>query len=203
MGSAFAVLSAFYRPAIGELAAIAKAAVHIELPTMGVAIPLYHRAGVAALQPEVGPRGRRRSEASREGEHGGRNGQFHVPSFPLTKDVKRQSRRPAIYNLLEKAGAALRTSGRSHPSGASAARSPTRHASNTCGGARLLRPSAKASTYASGPCQKTISGSTLITAAITRLTSPGTQGIDVIKLAIREARADQPVDRRPQINRAV
>lgn len=88
MGSAFVVLGAFYRPAIGELAAIAKAAVHIELPTMGVAIPLYHRAGVAALQPEVGPRGRRRGEAGRESERGGRNGQFHVPSFPLTKDVK-------------------------------------------------------------------------------------------------------------------
>ena len=89
MGSAFMVLGAFYRPAIGELATIAKAAVHIELPTMGVAIPLYHRAGVAALQPEVGPRGRRRSEAGRESERGGRNGQFHVPSFPLTKHVKR------------------------------------------------------------------------------------------------------------------
>ena len=88
MGSAFVVLSAFYRPATGELAAIAKAAVHIELPTMGVAIPLYHRAGVAALQPEVGPRGRRGGEAGRESECGGRNGQFHVSSFPLTKDVK-------------------------------------------------------------------------------------------------------------------
>src|SRR5215467_14534085 len=92
MGSAFVVLSAFYRPAIGEPAAIAKAAVHIVLPTMGAAIPLYDRAGVAALQPEVGPRGRRRSEAGRESECGGRNGQFHVSSFPLTKDVKRQSR---------------------------------------------------------------------------------------------------------------
>jgi len=62
------------------------------------------------------------------------------------------------------------------PSRASAARSHTRHASNTCGGARLLRPSAKASIYASGPCvKKPISGSRLITAAITRLTSPGTQ----------------------------
>src|SRR6516164_2334527 len=67
MGSAFVVLGAFYRPAIGELAAIAKAAVHIELPTMGVTIPLYHRAGVAALQPEVGPRGcRGGGEATRE-----------------------------------------------------------------------------------------------------------------------------------------
>ena len=106
MGSAFVVLGAFYRPAIGELAAVAKAAVHIELPTMGVAIPLYHRAGVAALQPEVGPRGRRRGEAGRESERGGRNGQLHVPSFPLTKDVNRQSR-PAIYNALETAGAEL------------------------------------------------------------------------------------------------
>ena len=88
MGSAFVVLGTFYRSAIGELAAIPKAAVHIELPTMGVAIPLYRRAGVAALQPEVGPRGRRRGEAGRESERGGRNGQFHVPSFPLTKDVK-------------------------------------------------------------------------------------------------------------------
>ena len=88
MGSAFVVLGAFYRPAIGELATTAKAAVHIESPTMGVAIPLYHRAGVAALQPEVGPRGRQRGEASRESEGGDRNGQFHVPSFPLTKDVK-------------------------------------------------------------------------------------------------------------------
>ena len=31
----------------------------------------------------------------------------------------------------------------------------------------------------------------------------GPVSIDVIKLAIRKARADQPVDRRPQINRAV
>src|SRR6516164_5828517 len=85
MGSAFVVLGTFYRSAIGELATIAKAAVHIEFPTMGVAIPLYHRAGVAALQPEVG---RRRGEAGRESERGGRDGQFHVPSFPLTKDVK-------------------------------------------------------------------------------------------------------------------
>jgi len=119
MGSAFVVLGAFYRPAIGELAAIAKAAVHIELPTMGVTIPLYHRAGVAALQPEVGPRGCRRGEAGREGERGGRNGQFHVPSFALTKDVNRQNR-PAIFNAFEKAGAALRASGGSHPSRASA-----------------------------------------------------------------------------------
>ena len=37
MGSALVVLGAFYRPAIGELAAIAKAAAHIEFPTMGVA----------------------------------------------------------------------------------------------------------------------------------------------------------------------
>jgi hypothetical protein len=103
MGSAFVVLGAFYRPAIGEPAAIAKAAVHIELPTMGVAIPLYHRAGIAALQPEVGPRGGRRGEAGRESERGGRNGQFHVPTFPLTKDVKPE-RRPAIYNALKKAG---------------------------------------------------------------------------------------------------
>jgi len=80
MGSAFVVLGAFYRPAIGELAAIAKAAVRIELPTMGVAIPLYHRAGVAALQPEVA-RGGQRGEAGRESERGDRNGQFHVPSF--------------------------------------------------------------------------------------------------------------------------
>src|SRR5215469_11819891 len=82
MSSAFVVLGTFYRPAIGELAAIAKAAVHIELPTMGVAIPLYHRAGVAAVQPEVGPRGRRRGEAGRESECGGRNRQFHVSSLP-------------------------------------------------------------------------------------------------------------------------
>ena len=55
MGSAFVVLGAFYRPAIGELAAIAKAAVHIELPTMGVAIPLYDRAGVAACSQKSAP----------------------------------------------------------------------------------------------------------------------------------------------------
>src|SRR5215472_5557440 len=102
MGSAFVVLGTFYRPAIGELAAIAKAAVHIELPTMGVAIPLYHRAGVAALQPEVGRRG---NEAGRESKCGGRNGQFHVSSFPLTKDVNPAKPPSHIQRLGE--GAAL------------------------------------------------------------------------------------------------
>jgi hypothetical protein len=100
MGSAFVVLGTFYRSAIGELTAIAKAAMHIELPTMGVAIPLYHRAGVAALQPEVGPRGRWRGEAGRESECGGRNGQFHISSFPLTKDVK-PAKPPSHIQLLE------------------------------------------------------------------------------------------------------
>src|SRR5215469_9597860 len=152
MGSAFVVLGTFYRLAIGELAAIAKAAVHIELPTMGVAIPLYRRAGVAALQPEVGPRGRWGGEAGRESECSGRNGQFHVSSSPLTKDVK--PAKPPSHIQRPGEGAALRTSGRLHPSRASAAGSPTRHASNARGGARLLRPSAKASTCASGPCQK-------------------------------------------------
>ena len=79
MGSAFVVLGAFYRPAIGELAAVAKAAVHIELPTMGVAIPLYHRAGVTALQPEVGPRGRQRGDAGRESERAIAMGNFMSP----------------------------------------------------------------------------------------------------------------------------
>ena len=79
MGSALVVLGAFYRPAIGELAAIAKAAAHIEFPTLGVAIPLYRRAGVAALQPEVGPRGRRRGEAGRESERAAAMGNFMSP----------------------------------------------------------------------------------------------------------------------------
>ena len=79
MGSAFAVLGGFYRLAVGELAAIAKAAAHIELPAMGVATSLYHRGGIAAVQPEVGCRGRRRGEAGRESERGGRDGQFHFP----------------------------------------------------------------------------------------------------------------------------
>jgi hypothetical protein len=38
--------------------------------------------------PAARSRGGRRGEAGRESERGGRSGQFHVPSFPLTKDVK-------------------------------------------------------------------------------------------------------------------
>jgi hypothetical protein len=150
MGSAFVVLGAFYRPAIGELAAIAKAAVHIELPTMGVAIPLYYRAGVAALQPEVGPRGRRRGKAGRESERGGRNGAISCPLLPSHKRRK-TGKAAQPWRRLARRFALLE--GRT-PSRASATRSPTRHASNTCGGARLLRPSAKASTYGSSPCQR-------------------------------------------------
>jgi hypothetical protein len=170
MGSTFVVLGTFYRPAIGELAAIAKAAVYIELPTMGVAILLYRRAGVAALQPEVGPRG---GVAGRESECGGRNGQFHVSSFPLTKDVK-PAKPPAIYTT------PWRSRGGSHfwnVASEPCVGCPITHAARFERPRRCpaLRPSAKASTYASGPCQKTISGSTLITAAITRLTSRGTQ----------------------------
>jgi hypothetical protein len=99
-----------------------------------------------------------------------------MSSFPLTKDVKPAKPPSHIQRLREGwRGASYFWKVSLHPSRASAAQSPTRHAPNACGGARLLRPNAKASTYAAGPSQKTISGSTLITAAITRMTSPGTQ----------------------------
>ena len=57
MGPAFVVLAAVYRLAVGELAAIAKPALHMVLPAIGVATPLHYPGGIAALQPEVGGRG--------------------------------------------------------------------------------------------------------------------------------------------------
>jgi hypothetical protein len=66
MGSAFPVLGAVYHLAVGELAAIAEAAEYMELPAMGVATPLHHPAGIAAVQPEVGRRGCRRRSRPRE-----------------------------------------------------------------------------------------------------------------------------------------
>jgi hypothetical protein len=161
MGSAFVVLGTFYRPAIGEFAAIAKAAVHIKFATIGVAIPLYHRAGVAALQPEVGPRGRRRGEAGRESERGSRNGQFHVLSLPLAKDVKPAKRLSHIQPLGENRRFAL-LEGRIR-----AVRRLPDHPRGT-----LRTPAAVPGFYGRARrlalthpvrCQKTISGSTLLT----------------------------------------
>ena len=76
MALAFPALVTFYRLAIGELAAIAKAAAHMELPAMGVATSLYRPGVIPALQPEVGCRGHRRGDAGHERERGSRDGQF-------------------------------------------------------------------------------------------------------------------------------
>jgi hypothetical protein len=58
MGSAFVVLGAFYCPAVGKLAAVAKAAAYMEFPAMGVANPLYRRGGsgpAAKIRPPALP----------------------------------------------------------------------------------------------------------------------------------------------------
>ena len=76
MGSAFLVLGAVYHLSVSKLAAIAEAAEYGELPAMSIATPLNHPAGIAALQPEVGRRGR---EVGCKSEPGGRDERFHFP----------------------------------------------------------------------------------------------------------------------------
>jgi hypothetical protein len=83
MGSAFVVLGAVYRLAVGELAAIAEAALYMVLPATGVATPLHYPGRIAALQPEVGRRGRWRGAGhSRQRERGSHSMQSH---FSLPK----------------------------------------------------------------------------------------------------------------------
>jgi hypothetical protein len=79
MGSAFLVLGAVYHLSVSKLAAIAEAAEYGELLAMSIATPLNHPAGIAALQPEVGRRGRRGREVGCKSEPGGRDEQFHFP----------------------------------------------------------------------------------------------------------------------------
>ena len=79
MGSAFLVLGAVYHLSVSKLAAIAEAAEYGELPAMSIATPLNHPAGIAALQPEVGRRGRPGREASCKSEPGGRDKRIHFP----------------------------------------------------------------------------------------------------------------------------
>src|SRR6516162_7226210 len=98
MGSAFVVLAAVYRLAVGELAAIAKPALHMVLPAIGVATLLHYPGGIAALQPEVGGRGRwRGADRSRQRERGSRSVQSHFPLPP-------PAMAPSEYTGPEKAG---------------------------------------------------------------------------------------------------
>jgi len=83
MGPAFVVLAAVYRLAVGEVAAIAKPALHMVLPAIGVATPLHYPGGIAALQPEVGGRGHwRGADRSRQRERGSHSVQSHFPLPP-------------------------------------------------------------------------------------------------------------------------